>query len=256
MVILKRLRSAFRLLMPYTFRRLQKGGLRYYEIYQRGDFRFYLLTLPFILAIDIGLPVLLVQLAIDTFYDPRTDLMVRAAMAGLAFFSLLLPLGLAYYVLVPADMDSSRESALLDLEMTFTTEFAIGNGVIELKNTPDAHSLEISKITHITIRNPDITEHYQIPGKKSSRGLAARHHKSIHRFDPDATPSGDAFIDFFIPPTFSFDVETADYVMSITRSLKRGKAIALAHSIARDMGLRLEQKPRDFAAYEASFIVK
>ena len=255
MVILKRLRSAFRLFLPYTFRRLQKGGLRYYEIYQTGDVRFYLLTLPFMLAILIGLPVWLVPLGIDAAFNPGTEWTVRAIMAGLAFLGLLLPLGLACFVLSPSGMDSRRESALLDLEMTFKTEFVIGNGVIELKNTPDAYSLEIEKITHITIRNPDITEHYQIPGKKSSRG-PARHHRSIYRIDPDIYNGEEVLIDFFMPKTFSVDVETADYVMTVGRSLQRGKAIAMAQSIARDMGLRIEPQPRDFAAYEASFKVR
>jgi hypothetical protein len=234
---------------------LQKGGLRYYEIYQTGDMRFYLLTLPFILAVLIGLPKWLVPLGIDAAFTPGTDWKVLAIMTSLAFISLLLPLCLVYYVLFPSGMDGKRESEMLDSELDFKTEFAIGNGVIELKNTPDAHSLEISKITHITIRNPDITEHYQIPGKRSLRG-PARHHKSIHRFNLDSSRGVDFFIDFFMPPTFSVDVETADFVMTITRSLQRGRAIKLAKSIAQDMGLRIEQKQRDFAAYEASFTVK
>ncbi len=255
MVIFKRLRSAFRLFLPYTFRRLQKGGLRHYEIYQSGDLRFYLLSLPFLLAILIGLPVLLAPLGINTAFNPETEWTVRAIMGGLALLSLLLPLGLVWFLLSPSGMDGKREAELLDLETTFKSEFAVGNGIIDLKNTPDAHSLEISKITHIAIRNPDITEHYEIPGKKSSRG-PARHHQSIHRPAPDLYDSEEAFIDFFMPKTFSVDVETADYVMTVARSLQRGKAIRLVQSIAQDMGLRIEQAPRNFAAYEASFTVK
>lgn len=255
MVIFKRLRSAFRLFLPYTFRRLQKGGLRYYEIYQTGDARFYLLTLPFMLAVLIGLPKWLVPLGIDAAFTPGTDWKVLAIMTSLAFISLLLPFCLVYYVLFPSDMDGKLESEMLDSELDFKTEFAIGNGVIELKNTPDAYSLEISKITHITIRNPDITEHYQIPGKISSRG-ASRHHQSINKFDPDIYKFDQFFINFFFPLTYTVNVETADYVMTVARNLQRGRAIRLAKGIAQDMGLRIEQSPRNFAAYESAFTVK
>jgi hypothetical protein len=150
-------------------------------------------------------------------------------------------------------MDSSREGKLLVMELTFKTEFTIGSGVIELKNTPDAHSLQIDKVTHITIRNPDITEHYQIPGKISSRG-PARHHKSINHHSDPFDYSG-VFLNMFIPDTFNVDVETADYVMTVSRMLPQGRAVALAKSIAQDMGLEIKQSPGNFAAYKAAFEV-
>lgn len=254
MIILKRLQSLFRLFLPHTFRRLYKGGMRHYEIVQAGNLQFYLLTLPFVASFLIIIPIWLVPIGIDVALDENSPLLTRLTIGVMSLVAISLPLAIACYLLAPTGMDRARESKLLDMERQFKTEFAIGSGVIELKNTPDAHSLKIDQVTHITIRDPNITEHYQIRGKTSSRG-PARHHKSVHHHSNDQSDFERYFWSLFIPDTFSVDVETSDYVMTVARMLPRAKSIALAQHMARDMGLKIQQRPRYFAEYEASFEV-
>ena len=253
MVYFKRILFLFRLLLPFTFARSQKAGLRQYQIIQRADLHYWLMVLPFSLFIFIGLPVWLAPLMIPAALNVDFPLLNRVMAGGLSLLALS-PLMIIFMFLFPSKSRDEFEISDTDkeLEHKYPHIFTIGSGVIDLKNTPDEKKLPISEITNITIRNQDILEHQQVPNKKYSAG-PARHRKSVHAFNINSY--SDVFYDLFVPPTFSVDVETVDYVLTLTRNLHRRKALALVQSIARDMGLRLKQSPKDITRYEASFDV-
>ena len=223
--------------------------MRHYEILQKADLRYFLLTAPFVLAIFVGIPCLFIPTSVPVVIDPNRLLLDRAMMAGIALIGVL-PLYMLYIMMRPTGIDGRDKMAVLDEDITFTTIFTIGSGVIELKNTPDAKELPITDITNITIRDDGIIEHHQVKNKHYSPG-PAKHRKSFHAF----YDGSDWFDEIFIPPDFSVDVETADYVLTLTRSLPRRKAHALVQSIAKDMGLKLKKSPRQNSLYESSFEV-
>ncbi len=247
--MVKKLYFFFRMFRPHTFRRSQRSGLRHYEILQKADLHYYVLVLPFLLALFVGMPCLFIPEGMSVALNPDREPLERLTMAGYALIGVMLPYGI-YFIMRPIEIDGREKMDIQEEDLTFTTIFTIGSGVIELKNPAEDKILSIPDITNITIRDDEILEHHQVQNKKYSHG-PTKHLKSFH----DYHNARGLFDDIFIPRTFSVDVETADYVLTLTRSLPRRKAHALVQSIAKDMGLRLKKSPRQNSLYESSFEV-
>ena len=254
MLYLKRIRFAFQMFYPFTFRRSQKSGLRYYEILQKPDLHYYLLLLPFMLVLLIGLPIMFLPMGLTTMLNVDFPLLNRFLGGGIMIFLGVISL-ILLGMMLSLSAGEDRETEEKIMKMDFITVFTIGAGMIELKNTPAAKSLPISAITQITVRDDEILEQHEIAGKTYPRDVGG-HRRKFNRFDPDMYGAGDVFFNFFMPKVYTVDVETADYVLRLTSRMRRGKAIKMATLIARDMGLKLSKpRPRNFTLYETSFDV-
>ncbi len=257
MILFKRVRSLFRMFYPWTFRRSQKAGLRYYEILQKPDLHYFLLLVPFLLVLFVGMPITLLPLGLTTLLNVDFPSVNRFLGGGIMILLGAIPvILLTMFFSTTIGKDKDIDEKILDMEMAFTTVFTIGSGMIELTNTPAAKSLPISAITQITIRDNEIQDQHEIAGKKYPPDPGG-HRRKFNRFDPDMYGAGDSVLfNFFMPKVYTVDVETADSVLRLSNSLRRRQAIQLATTIAKDMGLKLAKpRPRNFLLYETAYDV-
>ena len=247
-MLLRKIGALLGLFKPMTFSRQPSGGGNTYRVFNRADWHYYLVILPFLLAFFGIIPGVMIYYLAPGIADAPTfeNQILRIALTALAVLIMSGP----FWLFTLLFAKETRES--LDVMESFYTEFTVSPDSIELKNTPDACLLRCADITEITLRDVNKSTHYDTPGKIYK---TPRKRPRANFIKDQGYEASDGFFDLLFPPTYSVDIETHDRVFSLTRGLVKGKALALARHILEDAQLKNENVKSDGRYFMAQYRV-